>query len=429
MLAAVRPRLHAQQARRRDHGYREDAASSSACAVDFTRPGVAAARAATQVNVIETYKAPNGKVNWRNTDTCVEHLLSQLWPRSSSSASSPAASTRCSRSASCSSTAARGVLNFAQGEVGTLGLFVAWWLVDDHGLPWFVGARGRASRWPSRIGVAFERFVVRRMVDAAACRSRSPPSACCCSCSRVEFRALRRRRPSRCAAPISGDGIELAGVVVSPTQMLSLVVVAGVGVGLGAVPAPHRLRPRRARRRPGPGRRRAGRRAAGPRVGVRVGRRRGAHRARRAARRADHRRVRARLRQRAVPARPGRRDGRRADQPAGRVRRRPDRRPGRGGVAGAFADSALPGIKTPGHVRRDPRGAARPAQRPASGMPPARRGGEASSWTPDRRILLALALASSSAADRPGWGCSPTTARCCSAPASASPPPGSRSTC
>src|SRR5437868_1210535 len=33
-----------------------------------------------------------------------------------------------------------GVLNFAQGEVGTAGLFLATWLVVDHHLPWIVGA-------------------------------------------------------------------------------------------------------------------------------------------------------------------------------------------------------------------------------------------------------------------------------------------------
>ena len=28
------------------------------------------------------------------------------------------------------------VLNFAQGEIGTIGLFVAWFLVTDRGYPW-----------------------------------------------------------------------------------------------------------------------------------------------------------------------------------------------------------------------------------------------------------------------------------------------------
>ena len=47
---------------------------SSACDIDFTRPGFAR-MGGFSVNIMETYRAPSDKVNWRNTDTCVEHLL------------------------------------------------------------------------------------------------------------------------------------------------------------------------------------------------------------------------------------------------------------------------------------------------------------------------------------------------------------------
>ncbi len=47
---------------------------SSACDVDFTRPGFPR-QGGFATHVMETYAAPNGSVNWRNTDTCVEHLL------------------------------------------------------------------------------------------------------------------------------------------------------------------------------------------------------------------------------------------------------------------------------------------------------------------------------------------------------------------
>jgi branched-chain amino acid transport system substrate-binding protein len=46
---------------------------SSACQIDFPRGGGHLGGFA--VNIMETYRAPDGKVNWRNTDTCVEHLL------------------------------------------------------------------------------------------------------------------------------------------------------------------------------------------------------------------------------------------------------------------------------------------------------------------------------------------------------------------
>jgi branched-chain amino acid transport system permease protein len=30
------------------------------------------------------------------------------------------------------------VLNFAQGEMGTFGLYIAWWVIEKQGQPWIV---------------------------------------------------------------------------------------------------------------------------------------------------------------------------------------------------------------------------------------------------------------------------------------------------
>ncbi|MEY2397514.1 MAG: branched-chain amino acid transport system substrate-binding protein [Actinomycetota bacterium] len=46
----------------------------SSCNVDFTRPGFPR-MGGSAVNIMETYRNADGVVNWRNTDTCVEHLL------------------------------------------------------------------------------------------------------------------------------------------------------------------------------------------------------------------------------------------------------------------------------------------------------------------------------------------------------------------
>ncbi len=46
----------------------------SACDVDFTRPGFPRL-GGFSINVMQTYNAPSNAVNWRNTDTCVEHLV------------------------------------------------------------------------------------------------------------------------------------------------------------------------------------------------------------------------------------------------------------------------------------------------------------------------------------------------------------------
>ena len=50
--------------------------TSSACALDFGRSGAGDDhRGGWAVSILEAYAAPNGKVNLRNTHTCVEHLL------------------------------------------------------------------------------------------------------------------------------------------------------------------------------------------------------------------------------------------------------------------------------------------------------------------------------------------------------------------
>lgn len=56
------------------NGYHEVKPFSSSCEIDFTRPGFARL-GSFSVNVMETFRAPDGKVNWRNTDSCVEHLI------------------------------------------------------------------------------------------------------------------------------------------------------------------------------------------------------------------------------------------------------------------------------------------------------------------------------------------------------------------
>jgi branched-chain amino acid transport system substrate-binding protein len=46
---------------------------NASCAIDFPRGN--GHLGGWAVDVMETYRAPDGNVNWRNTDTCVEHLL------------------------------------------------------------------------------------------------------------------------------------------------------------------------------------------------------------------------------------------------------------------------------------------------------------------------------------------------------------------
>jgi hypothetical protein len=48
--------------------------SGAVCGVDFTRDGHTQ-RGGWQVSVMQAYRAPSGKVNFRNTATCKEHLV------------------------------------------------------------------------------------------------------------------------------------------------------------------------------------------------------------------------------------------------------------------------------------------------------------------------------------------------------------------
>ncbi|MEY2474185.1 MAG: hypothetical protein QOK28_3514 [Actinomycetota bacterium] len=127
------------------------------------------------------------------------------------------------------------VLNFAQGEVGTAGLFLATWLTVDHGLPWIGGAIA-AIVMTAAIGVAFERFVVRRMGDAPRVSVAVATVGLLLFVSTLELIVFKLGgKPRSIDGPIAGAGAKIAGVVVSPTQMLSLVVALGIGVGLAVL--------------------------------------------------------------------------------------------------------------------------------------------------------------------------------------------------
>lgn len=125
------------------------------------------------------------------------------------------------------------VLNFAQGEIGTIGLFVAWYLTTDRGYPWMVGAIGAVSV-ATAIGLGFERLVVRKMADS------SRISVAVATVGLLLFLLAAGTRlfgesPRAVAGPVSGAGATLAGVIVSPTQMLALVITIVVGAALATV--------------------------------------------------------------------------------------------------------------------------------------------------------------------------------------------------
>lgn len=125
------------------------------------------------------------------------------------------------------------VLNFAQGETGTIGLFAAWYLITDRKLPWIVGALG-AVVLATGIGLAFERLIVRKMADASRISVAVATVGLLLFLLALGFR-LFGESPRAVPGPIAGRGISLAGVIVSPTQVLSLVITLAIGCGLAAL--------------------------------------------------------------------------------------------------------------------------------------------------------------------------------------------------
>lgn len=124
------------------------------------------------------------------------------------------------------------VLNFAQGEMGTFGLFVAFWLIDGQGLPWAVGALGAVVS-VALIGFLFERIVVRNMGEASRLTVAVASIGLLLLLFALELKIFGPS-PRILPPPISGLGLKIAGFYVSPTQVLALLTAVGLGIALAA---------------------------------------------------------------------------------------------------------------------------------------------------------------------------------------------------
>lgn len=124
-----------------------------------------------------------------------------------------------------------GVLTFANGEVGTAGLFLAAVLVSDLGLPWLVGALA-AVGFAVLLGCLFEYLVVRRMQASDPVAIAVATVGLGLFLLAAEFQVFGES-PQELAGPISG-GVTIAGVIVTPTQIVGLVLAVVLGFGLQA---------------------------------------------------------------------------------------------------------------------------------------------------------------------------------------------------
>lgn len=125
------------------------------------------------------------------------------------------------------------VLNFAQGELGTVGLYLAYWLSVKNTQPFWVGALG-AVAVAVVLGLLFERLVVRRMVEGSKLAVAVATVGLLLFLISVELQ-LFTGSPRVPPVPLAGRAFSVAGVVVSKTQVLSLVVVVVIGLALAAL--------------------------------------------------------------------------------------------------------------------------------------------------------------------------------------------------
>lgn len=126
-----------------------------------------------------------------------------------------------------------GALNFAQGEIGTLGLYVAWFVVSAHHLPWILGALA-AVAVAAVVGAGFEVLIVRPMADAGRLSVAVATIGLLSLLLAGELRVYSAS-PRILKAPIHGIGPRLLGIHVSPTQFLALFATAAVAGGLAVV--------------------------------------------------------------------------------------------------------------------------------------------------------------------------------------------------
>ncbi|MDQ1402788.1 MAG: branched-chain amino acid transport system permease protein [Actinomycetota bacterium] len=124
-----------------------------------------------------------------------------------------------------------GTINFAQGEIGTFGLFVAWWFTTAHHLPWIIGAVA-ALVMAAALGAGFEWAIVSHMVEANRVSVAVATIGLLAFLVAFEVRFFEGGNIRKMVAPIRGTGWSVFGVVVSPTQILSLLAAGALAAGL-----------------------------------------------------------------------------------------------------------------------------------------------------------------------------------------------------
>lgn len=122
------------------------------------------------------------------------------------------------------------VVNFAAPALGTFALYVAWTVTHDRDTSWWTAAI-LAVLASGAIALLFERLIVRRMRTAQPLAIAVATIGLMLLLTAVEL-LVWDPSPRFLPGPIEGSGIRVAGLVISPIQLLSIAVVAALGIGL-----------------------------------------------------------------------------------------------------------------------------------------------------------------------------------------------------
>jgi branched-chain amino acid transport system permease protein len=121
-------------------------------------------------------------------------------------------------------------VNFAQAEIGTLAIYLTWWVSGAHHQPWWLGALAAAG---AGIGIAlvFERLVMRALVTASQITKTVATIGLLGLLTGLEARWFAGSAKTF-PPPLTHGGVTIAGVRISPTQVLAVIVVAVVAFAL-----------------------------------------------------------------------------------------------------------------------------------------------------------------------------------------------------
>ena len=123
-------------------------------------------------------------------------------------------------------------ISFALGEIGTAGLY-ATWVLHDNGIPWLLAALG-GLLFGAAVTLAFERLVVRPMGRADRVGMAVASIGLLSFLLAAEL-YVYSASPRQLDPPLPGSALTLFGVVISKTQVLSIVVLVVLALGLTVV--------------------------------------------------------------------------------------------------------------------------------------------------------------------------------------------------